>query len=145
MMVTEKENVAILREAPHTGFDRQLANTTFIAERLGKLKLKEHQYYTWPIYSGILTVLEGKDWIAIGDAASSYDTVAAHGIYKGISDGIAASEKIITFFNGGTGAISYSDFIRNRYANYKKNRANVYALEQRWYNSPFWKKRIINP
>ncbi|PKG41476.1 FAD-dependent monooxygenase [Psychroflexus sp. MES1-P1E] len=144
MMLSEKENIAALQDSQHEGFEAQLANTTFIAERLKKLKLKEHQYYTRPVYSGILPVIEGKDWVAIGDAASSYDPIAAYGIYKGISDGIRVTSKILAFFNGEEELNSFSAFVNERYVNYKKNRDYVYAIEQRWYDAPFWNKRIMN-
>ena len=142
MMVSEKEQLPSLREDEHQGFEEQLAQTAFLSKRLEQLELKEHQYDTWPIYSGILPIIEGADWLAIGDAAASYDPVAAHGIYKGMNDGIEASDKIIAFFQGEEDTDSFSDAVRKRYETYKRNRAYVYAIEQRWPETPFWGKRM---
>ncbi|MDC1162137.1 FAD-dependent monooxygenase [Tenacibaculum sp.] len=143
MMVSEKEQLTELQKEHHKEFNNQLATTTFIAKRLEKITIKDSQYYTWPIYSGILPIIEGNNWIAIGDAASSYDPVSAQGIYKGLSDGIKVTKKVIAFF-ANTNDYSHNSltkYIKQRYSQYKKNRIYIYALENRWSENNFWKNR----
>ncbi|SEC41651.1 Dehydrogenase (flavoprotein) [Tenacibaculum sp. MAR_2009_124] len=141
MMVVEKKQLMYLQNENYSGFEKALQDTKFISQRLKKLTTTDHEFYTWPIYSGILPEIEGKNWVAIGDAASSYDPVAAHGIYKGMNDGIEASAKILGFFNQEPKEDFFSAHVKIRYANYQKNRAFAYAMEQRWSQSSFWKHR----
>ena len=37
--------------------------------------------------------------MAIGDAASSFDPVAAQGIYKALTDGLRAVDNLLAFFS----------------------------------------------
>ncbi len=141
MMVVEKEQLMFLQNENYSGFEKALHNTEFVSQRLKKLTTTNHEFYTWPIYSGILPKIEGKNWIAIGDAASSYDPVAAHGIYKGMNDGIEASANVLGYFNQQLKEETFSAQVKARYANYQKNRAFAYSIEQRWSQSSFWKHR----
>ena len=145
MMVTEQEHLKVLREEQHRVFEKQLAATQFLSKRLEKLSLTDRQYFTRPIFSGILPVMEGENWMAIGDAASSYDPVAAQGIYKGLSDGLRSTAKLLAFFDRGSyRENSFSEGVQQRYNQYLKNRAHVYALEGRWLSEPFWKNRFAS-
>ncbi len=144
MVVTEKESLPVLRENNHQGFNAALAATDFIGGALRNLELKDDQYHIWPIYSGLLPTIEGNDWMAIGDAASSYDPIVAQGIYKGLTDGIHSVDKVISAFKSQTeNKFAFSEHVRSRYQIYLQNRAYVYALEQRWPGSPFWSNRKL--
>lgn len=144
MVVTEKENLSALRENNHQGFNSALLATDFIGGALSCLNLKNHQYSVWPIYSGLLPNTEGQDWMAIGDAACSYDPIVAQGIFKGLSDGIDSADKIVSVFKNQTEKPNaFSEQVRSRYQIYLQNRAYVYALEQRWRGAPFWSNRAL--
>ena len=146
MMVTEKENLAELRKNQYQTFVGRATSTSYIGTGLKNLTLTDKAYYTKPIYSGALPIVEGNDWIAIGDAAASYDPIAAHGIYKGINDGIFVANQIISCLaqKEGTTDKPFTDMVMDRYKVYKRNRAYLYMMEQRWADARFWKNRSIS-
>ena len=144
MLVTDKANIAELQKNNYSVFDQLLHQTNFIGGKLNTLQLHQKTYHTWPIFSGRLPVVEGYNWMAIGDAASSYDPIAAQGIYKALHDGIMAAEKVVSFFENSSSTLDYSAIIKNRFQNYLKNKQYLYGLEQRWKNHPFWKERTAS-
>ncbi|NRA69242.1 MAG: tryptophan 7-halogenase [Pseudobacteriovorax sp.] len=143
MIVSEKESIPTLRKNGYQGFDEALAATTFIGPKVNKLNLEESNYYTCPIHSGILPTREGSNWMAIGDAVSSFDPVAAQGIYKGLSHGLLAGIKVGAWFENDKSEISsFSAQIKQQYEIYLRNKTHVYGLERRWIRSDFWRKRL---
>ena len=84
----------------------------------------------------------GRDWLAVGDAASAYDPIAAQGIYKALLNGLQAAAMIADYREGqGWGGDAYHEAIAARFADYLKNRNYFYHLEQRWASAPFWRRR----
>lgn len=142
MMVTERETLPLLQRGHQQGYQEALESTSLIGPALASLSLADARFYTWPIYSGFLPQAEGQDWMAIGDAASSFDPLAAQGIYKALADGLAAGRRVADYLeNGVRSDNAHTEQVRRRYADYQKNRAYVYALEQRWAHAPFWRNR----
>ena len=143
MIVSETEIIPNLREHDHQGFEQALSATTFVGPNAAKLKLENTSYHSCAIFSGILPTLEGNNWMAIGDAAASYDPISAQGIYKGLSHGLMAADKVESWFNNSNdNSLSYTQKIRDQYQIYLRNRNHSYSLERRWLDSDFWKNRI---
>lgn len=142
MVVTEKDMLPFLQKKDQRGFEEAIGMTTFIGEKLSSLSISDKSYHTWPIFSGILSQIEGANWMAIGDAASSYDPIAAQGIHKALTDGIRCQDKVASFFQGSDyDSNAFSNFVHQRYAVYQQNRAYSYLQEQRWADTSFWRKR----
>jgi len=142
MIVTEKERLPTLRAGGFRGFEEALAATTFVGRSADKLILRKPDYHTRVIHSGILPIIEGKDWMAIGDAASSFDPIAGQGIYKGLTHGLLAAVKVAAWLEGsGTCSSSFSVQVKQQHAVYRRNREHVYGLERRWAGTDFWRKR----
>jgi flavin-dependent dehydrogenase len=87
----------------------------------------------------------GPGWLAVGDAASSYDPIASQGIYKALLDGLEAAEAIAAWLGGAPGALDalgeYDAAIAERFEDYLANRNYFYARERRWPAAPFWARR----
>ncbi|OZG72755.1 monooxygenase [Hahella sp. CCB-MM4] len=142
MIVTGKDSLYALREDHYLAFENALAATTFVGPSISKLQLESHSYLTCPIYSGLLPKAEEDNWIAIGDAALSFDPIAAQGIYKALSHGLMAADKVAAFFAKDRSYTSpFSEKVLQQYDIYCQNRAHVYGLERRWLNSEFWQQR----
>ncbi|WP_299410629.1 tryptophan 7-halogenase [Acaryochloris sp. IP29b_bin.148] len=142
MIVTEKESLSALRANGYQGFEEALAATSFVSRSASQLTLGNYNYRIFSIQSGLLPIVEGDDWIAIGDAAASYDPIAAQGIYKGLSHGLLAADKVAAWFMDNDRYSSrFSELVKQQFANYRKNRMYVYGLERRWAESNFWRKR----
>lgn len=84
-----------------------------------------------------LDQLSGDRWLAIGDAASSWDPITSQGIVKAMASGIAAAQ----FIMGEQSQQQFEYGLKQTHQRYLAVRAQFYRLEQRWPESPFWKAR----
>ena len=84
----------------------------------------------------------GETWLTVGDAALSFDPLAAQGLFAALYLGLAAAEAAHRSLDGEKAALpSYAaEVIRIRDA-YLAQRAAWYALETRWAEQPFWRRR----
>lgn len=84
----------------------------------------------------------GPGWLAVGDAASSFDPLSSQGIHKALQDGLSAARAITAYFNGDGGALDeYVASVGERFDDYVRNRAHFYSTEGRFYEAPFWARR----
>jgi 2-polyprenyl-6-methoxyphenol hydroxylase-like FAD-dependent oxidoreductase len=97
--------------------------------------------------SAILSRVAGSRWLAVGDAASAYDPIAAQGIVKALCDGEAAADAIAKFFAGAGEAplLTYQEGVFARFRNFLRLRRHLYGLERRWSQSSFWRNRLHHP
>jgi len=74
----------------------------------------------------------GDGWLAIGDAAMSFDPISSHGLLTALSTGLAAGE---------TSLSDYQAFTDRTWRAYARMREACYASEGRWGEAPFWRGR----
>ncbi len=90
-------------------------------------------------HSGRLDHFSGDGWLAIGDAAMSFDPLSGQGILKAMQSGMKASEVVI-----GKSPESRSDFDHwneTTWNHFAQSRTSNYSMERRWPTSPFWSNR----
>lgn len=82
-------------------------------------------------------------FIAIGDAASSFDPISSMGIGFAMSSACNAARiiKYQLIKKDPERVISYQKDISNNFDNYLKIRKQFYQQEKRWPSSVFWKRR----
>ncbi len=86
----------------------------------------------------------GAHWLAVGDAAMSFDPLSSQGIYKAMESGISAAKSIHKKFIDKTSTLeSYSRSADKAFEQYMSLRRLYYLKEQRWFKSPFWKRRHL--
>lgn len=91
--------------------------------------------------SSRLEKVVGENWLAVGDAAATYDPLSSRGIITAINDGIKASNIITNCLNGNSRSLEgYNDNIITNFNRYLKQRSYYYKLEKRWSDSLFWKQ-----
>ncbi|MEX2498514.1 MAG: FAD-dependent monooxygenase [Wenzhouxiangellaceae bacterium] len=108
----------------------------------------------WLAASSLLQPCAGPGWLAVGDAASCYDPISAHGLYKALETGLAAAQAIVGTIVGTTVetiaappsscTAAIGDYVRSverGYDDYLAGRRHFYALERRWPDAPFWRLR----
>lgn len=84
----------------------------------------------------------GTNWMAVGDAASSFDPITGQGLHKALADGLLASDYIAYLRDGRIDGFSgYDRAVSNRFAAYQAARQHFYGLETRWPDNPFWAER----
>ncbi|SEB24392.1 NAD(P)/FAD-dependent oxidoreductase [Variovorax sp. YR216] len=95
-----------------------------------------------PADTACLWPMCGAGWLAVGDAAASYDPLSGQGIFKALSSGRLAADAISANLAGDDSALRYygaevcADFRRALAL-----RSVYYAHEHRWPKSMFWHRR----
>ena len=95
--------------------------------------------------SAILSRVVGPRWLAVGDAASSYDPISSQGITKALCDGEAAAAAIADALVSGGQArlLDYQDRVFAGFRDYLRLRRHLYGLERRWPDAAFWRHRLF--
>ena len=97
-----------------------------------------------PMHSRRLDRAAGTGWIAVGDAASAFDPLSSQGILKALRSGIFAAYAIADTLSGGSDGVGrYRRFVASEFDAYLRARAGFYALERRWANGDFWRRRQL--
>ena len=119
-----------------------LADTRHIAARLAGSRLLSSELVTLSASSRRLDPIAGAGWLAVGDAACSYDPLSAQGIHQALHTGLAAAEAICTALTGpGLLCAGYAAQVAAEFEEYLANHRHLYAAEQRFIDSPFWQRR----
>lgn len=125
---------------PARWFD-QLQQTTHTKQRL----LPAEPLSTPTLYAAASHRLDrftGDGWLAVGDAATSFDPLSSQGIFKALRTGILASYAVCDFFKGDwLGLEKYERIIASEFEAYLQTRAEFYGQERRWPDSQFWQRR----
>lgn len=96
--------------------------------------------------SSRLRVFAADGWIAAGDAAATYDPLAAQGIDRALRSGLRAAEAAALTLHGRPGALdAYAAMQHASFETYGRTRRAFYAMERRWGESPFWARRSDSP
>jgi flavin-dependent dehydrogenase len=84
----------------------------------------------------------GDGWLAVGDAACSFDPISSYGITSALEGGYYAGHAIADTFQGFNEALpAYDWLLTTAFAVYKEMHRHQYQLEQRWPEEPFWARR----
>lgn len=90
--------------------------------------------------SSSLTAMSGDSWLAVGDAATSFDPLSSQGMMNALANSIMAAQAILERGDG-SAFQQYESNLRRAYREYLAHHRDYYALEQRWPESPFWRRR----
>ncbi len=95
-------------------------------------------------HSQLLDPVAGDGWVAVGDAAASFDPLASMGVGYALLSGIEGARAAYSALDGDTTAlIGYAANVRRHYGEYLELRYRHYDAEQRWRDQPFWKRRHV--
>lgn len=83
----------------------------------------------------------GKNWVAVGDAAMTFDPLSSHGMVTAMWSGSAAAKAIVQALQGQSQSLlHYDQAMAEGYQRYLQERQSYYAAEQR-FAGPFWQRR----
>jgi flavin-dependent dehydrogenase len=86
----------------------------------------------------------GECWLAAGDAAAAFDPLSSYGISSALGGGYYAASAAADFLAGSADALpSYARLVGEAYAQYLLMRYDNYALEGRWPDERFWRRRAL--
>jgi 2-polyprenyl-6-methoxyphenol hydroxylase-like FAD-dependent oxidoreductase len=85
----------------------------------------------------------GRNWLAVGDAAMSFDPLSSQGVCRALESGLAAARSIQAVWDGDETALDrYVQSIDRIFTNYLRERNFHYSREKRWLHSTFWRRRM---
>jgi len=88
----------------------------------------------------------GAGWLAVGDAALSFDPLSSEGISKGLEWGKRAALVAAALCRGDSSEQqAYEREIDETFSEYLITRYRYYAAETRWSQRPFWQRRQLPP
>lgn len=84
----------------------------------------------------------GPAWLAVGDAALSFDPLSSQGLFNALYTGLAGAEALHRALEGDTQALpGYAQEIQRIAAAYQEHLDAWYREEMRWPGEPFWRRR----
>jgi flavin-dependent dehydrogenase len=123
---------------------QRLVATNHISGLLSGCRLIANTQLTCAAPSFVLDKVGGDGWLAVGDAASTFDPISSQGIHKALSDGSRAGKAIASHLHGNDSQLTeYASSIASRFQRYCYARHYFYGLEKRWPDSSFWKRRCL--
>jgi len=94
--------------------------------------------------SSFLDLVVGNSWLAVGDAAAAYDPLSSQGIMTALSTGLNAASAINAHLQGDQRALQdYAVYSKTLSVDYLSSHSAYYAMERRWPDSPFWRRRHL--
>jgi flavin-dependent dehydrogenase len=88
----------------------------------------------------------GEGWLAVGDAAMSFDPLSSEGISKGLEGGKKAAAAAAALCQGDRSVVRmYGEDINKAFVEYLVMRYLYYAAEKRWTDASFWRRRRLPP
>jgi flavin-dependent dehydrogenase len=137
---TDKSGVACWRDK--ATWWRALQATQLIWPKLPCLDALPKALQVDAAPSSLLSRVVGEQWLAVGDAAASYDPISSAGILKALLSGEAAGDAIARHLRGDKAAlVAYQDQVFRGFEQYAALRYHLYASEQRFPSSSFWRAR----
>ncbi|MEM9274626.1 MAG: NAD(P)/FAD-dependent oxidoreductase [Cyanobacteria bacterium P01_F01_bin.143] len=126
-----------------TGWHELMKQTFYTAERVSdRYILSSEKPFLVPANSSRLSSFYGENWLAIGDAAMSYDPLSSHGLTMAMVSGRDAAQAIAAYLDGDREALEiYAQQMHLAYSNYATMRSQFYRSETRWPDSLYWSRR----
>ncbi len=93
-------------------------------------------------HGAVLEAPAGSAWLAVGDAALSFDPLAAQGLFNAIYTGLAGANAADRFLAGDAAALDdYAARIGAIRSAYRAHLTAWYGTERRWPREIFWQRR----
>ncbi|MCH8620005.1 tryptophan 7-halogenase [Undibacterium sp. TS12] len=90
-------------------------------------------------HSAMPDSVAGTNWLAVGDAALSFDPLSSQGIFNALYTGLAAAEAVSHY--DAAAQADYAAELASIQAAYLQHLKVWYQQEQRWAEQPFWQRR----
>ena len=88
-----------------------------------------------------LEKVAGQQWVALGDAAISFDPLSSQGMFNAMANAMQLRALILQFGFTHELSQSYTQQIEQIWLHYKQHKTIFYSAETRWKTADFWKRR----
>ncbi len=137
--VDRKHAISILNQ-PETWL-MMLSRTVHVSHVLSGAVFKDKPYGT-EACGGRLDCFSGQNWLAVGDAALSFDPLSSQGMLNALYTGMRAGQTVHAALSGNDELVStYEAQLENIRQAYLQHHRIFYQMEQRWLHNSFWTNR----
>ena len=120
---------------------KQAQNQPYLTDIIAQSKPVLNTFKRCPAYSSALQQCIGDNWLAIGDAAVSFDPLSSYGMTSALSGAFYASQAILRHFKGDVEHLqTYQTLIQRNYLSYLVRREQEYRKIPAD-KSLFWQRR----
>jgi flavin-dependent dehydrogenase len=142
--LTDSDLVNTSRAGPDSAWRAQLAASVLTAGRMAAVD-PDNEVQIRTARSQRLDAVDGEGWLAVGDAAMSFDPLSSEGISKGVEWGRKAARAATALCRGDrSGALDYREELERAFSAYLRMRERYYGMERRWPHAPFWRRRHVS-
>lgn len=129
---------SLLRNKHH--FISALKDTTYISKQAIQENISTTPLHIIEATAGYLKQAVSSHWIAVGDAAVSFDPLSSQGIYNAIYTGLRGAEAVNAVLNDNDRSLlfQYDNRIKSIRDAYRQEVSQYYRQEQRWPEELFW-------
>lgn len=122
-------------------YNDALKQTRLINKRCGNLEPVTDPKVV-AAYTQSLGRLSGRGWLAVGDAAFTFDPLSSLGIFKALRMSILAAFAVKDYFSGHDQCLQKYQWLgRSEFDAYLQKRRDYYEQENRFTNHEFWQRR----
>jgi flavin-dependent dehydrogenase len=118
----------------------KLAQTTYIKTKVSHT-ISNEKLWVRNAFSHKTETVDQSGFLAVGDAVASFDPISSMGIGFAISSACHAAKAIVDHAHHAHALLDYQNSITSIFNQYLETKSMFYKKEQRWNDSPFWKKR----
>ena len=137
--MTDADLYAAARHRSSSFLENQLSKAPHTRERIERVPA---MVALCSAITTLRTTVAQHDWIAVGDAARSYDPLSGLGLWTALKTASEAAPLIVALLEGNlTCANEYESANRKAFAQYLKAHRIYYGRERRWHQSKFWARR----
>lgn len=131
---------AILRQP--NGFASEMSKSTHVS-RYCDVEDEWSAVHSTDATASTLTQAHGSGWIAVGDAALSFDPLSSQGLFNAIYTGMRGAQAIVASMQEGRAdrVEQYGERLRSIRSAYRRQIVEYYDQEHRWPDRPFWQSR----
>ena len=132
----------LLGDAPLSAraFAERLVAAPSTAARVKSLRVRA--LHVRPAVTARIDRAAGDRWLAVGDAGEAYDPLSGIGLTKALTSGQRAGRALASALDGETDALPrFAAETAASFRLYLEQRGDYYTREQRWVDSPFWRRR----
>ncbi len=137
-------------------FLSRLATTRHVAQRArGRPPLSGTAPRRTAAHTARLEPAAGEGWIAAGDAATAFDPLSSQGVLTALYTGMSVGEAVDARLRDGHGDQNapdakdaldvYEARLRETFGAYLHSHRGIHALEDRWADRSFWRRRQYTP
>lgn len=128
-------------------WDGLLNQSAYTCQRIRKAAIASDNQLTFrQAHAHLLSETAGKNWLAVGDAAASFDPLSSFGVGFAMHSGCHAARAIVDnlAYEQPSCFQHYDESVKQQFAEYLPAWQRYYQYETRYMDSPFWQARTLS-